>query len=180
MHIRRARPSDARAFAALARHEIEVGLPHGWTAARVARLLARPDTNAYALVEATAGPGEARTRAEAGLGGFSIARFDLEHGHLMLHAIAPGLRRRGFGRELLEWQLRAARTAGLTRLSLEVRARDDIARRFYTAFGFRAGARLPRYYAGREDALRMLLEPLPREGRADEARPPSGRRDGLS
>ena len=164
MRIRRAITGDARAFAALARSEIETGLPHGWTASRVARLLAAPDTNAYALV-----PGDGR-----GVGGFSVARLGFESGHLMLHAIAPGLRRHGFGRELLDWQVRAAITAGVSALTLEVRAGNDAARRFYAARGFQVERRLPRYYAGREDAVRMRLSPLAPDGRQP---PPSTRPD---
>lgn len=164
MRIRRATTSDAMAFAALARSEIERGLPHGWTATRIARLLAAPDTNAYALVPARG----------AGVGGFSIARLGFDDGHLMLHAIAPGLRRRGFGRELLDWQLRAAVTAGLVALTLEVRADNAAARRFYRARGFADERRLPLYYAGREDAVRMRLAPLV----ADGASPPSSARPG--
>ena len=162
--IRRARARDARAFAALARSEIETGLPHGWTAPRIARLLAHPDTNAYAL---------ASDRGD-GIGGLSIARFGLEHGHLMLHAIAPGLRRHGFGGELLAWQVRAASVAGLTRLTLEVRADNTEARHFYAARGFRDERRLPLYYAGREDGVRLRLEPLVEGGSPP---PPSARPD---
>ena len=154
MRIRRAGPRDARAFAALARSEIETGLPHRWTAARLTALLGSPDTNAYALVPAR-GPG---------IGGFSVARLGLDSGHLILHAIAPGLRRHGFGRELLDWQVRAAVTAGLTALTLEVRAGNADARHFYTTRGFRDECRLPRYYAGREDALRLRLDPLATNG----------------
>ena len=161
MRIRRAGPADARAIAALTRSEIERGLPHGWTAPRLARLLHDPDVNAYALVA-----------AEHGLGGFSLARFGPDKGHLMLHAIAPGLRRQGIGGELLDWQVRAASTAGLRRLSLEVRADNAIAQRFYRHQGFRVEGRLRRYYAGRDDALRMALEPLRHASRSS---PPTDR-----
>ena len=161
MRIRRAGPGDAHAIAALTRSEIERGLPHGWTAPRLARLLPHPDTNAYVLIS-----------ADGGLGGFSVARFELEKGHLMLHAIAPGLRRQGLGGELLDWQLRAASTAGLRRLSLEVRVDNAHAQRFYRGQGFRVEGRLRRYYAGRDDALRMALEPL---GHVSRSSPPADR-----
>jgi len=154
MQIRRARASDAHAFAALARSEIEAGLPHGWTVSRVSRLLARDDTNAYALVDTRGG----------GVGGLSVARLGLDDGHLILHAIAPGLRRRGFGRALLDWQRRAAVVAGVTRLTLEVRSGNAVARRFYAARGFAEGRHLALYYSGREDAVRMQLEPLVARG----------------
>lgn len=148
-------------MAAMTRSEIERGLPHGWTAPRLARLLRDPDVNAYVLVF-----------ADSDLGGLSVARFGPDKGHLMLHAIAPGLRRQGIGSELLDWQLRAAGTAGLRRLSIEVRADNMIAQRFYRNHGFRVEGRLRRYYAGRDDALRMALEPLRHASRSS---PPTDR-----
>ena len=146
---RRARTGDARAFAALSRSEIERGLPHAWTAPRIARLLARPDTNAYALAD-----------ARGGIGGFTIASFGATRAHLVLHAVTPGLRRAGFGTLLLDWQVRAGLVAGIESFGLEVRAGDAAAIRFYRASGFEPGERVPGYYAHREDALRMRLAPL--------------------
>jgi len=60
----------------------------------------------------------------------------------------------------MNWQIKAAQTAGLVDLSLEVRARNREARLFYQQVGFRFVERLPRYYCGREDAVRMQLSPV--------------------
>ena len=148
---RRARPADARAFAALARSEIERGLPAAWTAPRIARLLARADTNAYALAD-----------PRGGIGGFSIAAFGATGAHLVLHAVTPGLRRAGFGTLLMDWQIGAGLVAGIESMTLEARADDPVAVGFYRALGFEPGARLVGYYARHEDALRMRLAPLRR------------------
>ena len=160
MRIRRAGVGDALAFATLTRREIETGLPHGWTAPRLARLLADENTNAYALVADEVSDETGGARASRAPTGLSVARFGLERGHLMLHAIGAERRGRGLGRELLRWQIEAATIAGLTRLTLEVRSDNARARRFYERCGFRVARRLPRYYAARVDALRMVLEPL--------------------
>lgn len=154
---RRARTTDARAFAALSRLEIERGLPPSWTPRRLARLLARDDANAYALVD-----------ARGGIGGFSIASFGASTAHLVLHAVTPGLRRTGFGRLLLDWQVRAGLVAGVESMDLEVRAGNTAAIAFYRSSGFAPGERIRGYYDGREDALRMRLAPLLRVG-ADDA-----------
>lgn len=146
---RRAGPADARAFAALARSEIERGLPHGWTAPRLHRLLAREDTNAYALGDAS-----------GAIGGLSVATFRTARAHLTLHAVAPGLRRSGLGSLLLRWQIEAGLVAGIEAIELEVRAEDAAAVGFYRAHGFVPGTRVAGYYARREDALRMRLAPL--------------------
>ncbi len=155
LHPRRARPSDARAFAALSRTEIEHGLPPSWTAPRLARLLAREDVNAYALSD-----------HRGGIGGFSVASFGACTAHLVLHAVTPGLRRAGFGRRLLEWQIAAGLVAGIESFTLEVRAGNAGAIAFYVALGFERQERVERYYASREDALRLRLAPLHRSGGA--------------
>lgn len=154
MRPRRAHAADARAFAAISRSEIERGLPHSWTASRLKSLLARQDTNAYALVE------ENLPVSIAGIGGFSIASFGRTRAHLVLHAVTPGLRRLGYGRRLLEWQIGAAMTAGLGSLSLEVRASNREALAFYAAIGFESIGRVEGYYSSREDAISLRLAPL--------------------
>lgn len=146
--IRRAASSDVRAISALSRTEIEYGLPPNWTPVRLSRLLARADTNAYVLTQ-----GE-------GLSGFSIASFKSESAHLILHAVAPGLRRRGCGSQLLRWQIEAGVVAGVSRFTLEVRASNPEGIAFYAALGFEREARARRYYANGEDALRLCMSPL--------------------
>lgn len=89
------------------------------------------------------------------LAGFAIMRFSDEHAHLHLLAVAPGYRGRGVGRELVSWLEACARTAGIFRINLELRAANDGARAFYTALGYAECGIAEGYYAGREDALRM-------------------------
>ena len=92
----------------------------------------------------------------------------------MLHATAPGLRRAGFGALLLGWQIEAGLVAGIASMTLEVRAREAGAIAFYRALGFEPGATVRRYYAGREDALRMRLAPLAPPAPPRPSPPPPG------
>ena len=58
----------------------------------------------------------------------------------------------------MEWLLKSARVAGTASIHLELRSRNQAARRFYRALGFVETAYVPGYYRGREMALRMARE----------------------
>ena len=64
-------------------------------------------------------------------------------------AVAPGARRRGAGRLLLESAERHARAEGCCRLTLEVRADNAPARALYSSFGFAE----PEFGSGAEEML---------------------------
>lgn len=124
--IRRAIRSDAKAIAELSRTEIEHGLQQRWNAVQIAWILQRPETNAYTLL------------CNEQLKGFTIAGFGEAHMHLLLHAVAPSMRRRSLGRQLLQWQIDAAIVAGLAEATLEVRAGNAAAQAFYSCMAFDA------------------------------------------
>lgn len=92
--------------------------------------------------------------------GFSIASLGDVRAHLVLLAVERKWRNAGVGRELLDWQVRAAQTAGLADMSLEVRAGNRTAQLFYRSTGFVKIRELRRYYCSVEDAIRMRLSPL--------------------
>ncbi|MGH8189282.1 MAG: GNAT family N-acetyltransferase, partial [Steroidobacteraceae bacterium] len=52
----------------------------------------------------------------------------------------------------------SAVVAGLFTMGLEVRASNRGARRFYAALGYGETARLPDYYNGTEDAIRLVRD----------------------
>ena len=141
--LRLARAQDAPAIARLSRDQIETGL--GWTydAAKVARLIADPDVAALVAADARE------------LAGFALMQFGDEHAHLVLLAVHPRWRRQGVARRLMGWLLASARTAGMARLSLELRVGNAGARAFYRALGFEDAGLLPGYYRNGEAALRM-------------------------
>jgi len=74
---------------------------------------------------------------------------------LDLLAVAPFYRRLGVGRRLLEWLEKCAVVAGIDNVALEVRAANKGAQLFYQRMGYRIVTRIPGYYQGIEDALRM-------------------------
>jgi ribosomal-protein-alanine N-acetyltransferase len=130
--------ADLDALAALAE---EVGVT-GWSRASLASSLAGPDALAVA----------ARDAAGA-LEGFGLARRAADELELLLVAVAPGARRRGLGRALVEGLL--ARAAGARAAHLEVRASNRAAIALYERAGFVATGRRKSYYGASEDALIM-------------------------
>lgn len=142
--LRLARPADAQAIATISRDHIESGLGWKYDAARVRRSIGDRDTLVLVACERDV------------LAGFAIMDFGDERTHLVLLAVQPAKRRRGIGRAMLEWLLESARTAGIASVHLELRASNEAARRFYRALGFSETVLMPRYYGGREAAMRMV------------------------
>jgi ribosomal-protein-alanine N-acetyltransferase len=70
--------------------------------------------------------------------------------------VQPALRRRGIGRRLVDWLMESAVIAGMASVHLELRADNEAARRFYRALGFAETVLMPKYYNGREAAMRMI------------------------
>ena len=145
-----ARSADVQSIAEMSRRLVETGLPWTWTPERVLRHLRHPDSM---VITARAAGGDSPT-----LAGFAIMHFGDDIAHLNLLAVASAHQRLGFGRQLLNWLERSAITAGTFTLCLEVRARNPVALLFYRRLGFIETARLPRYYSGREDALRLMRD----------------------
>ena len=135
---------EAAAIAAMSRQLIEHGLAWSWDENRVERCLRNRDCVVLA----------ARDRRR--VVGFAIMEFYAVHAHLNLLAVQPGFQRQGIGKQLLEWLESSARTAGIFKVHLELRATNTGALAFYEKLGFRTTARKAAYYDGREDALRML------------------------
>jgi ribosomal-protein-alanine N-acetyltransferase len=134
---------DAPAIAAMSRQLIEHGLAWSWTENRIERCLRNRDCVVLA----------ARDRRR--VVGFAIMEFYAIHAHLNLLAVQPGYQRQGAGRQLLEWLEASARTAGIFKVHLELRASNDGALAFYERLGYRTTGSKPAYYDGREDAVRM-------------------------
>jgi ribosomal-protein-alanine N-acetyltransferase len=127
----------------MSRQLIEHGLAWSWSEERVERCLRNRDCVVLA----------ARDRRR--VVGFAIMEFYAIHAHLNLFAVQPGYQRQGVGRQLLEWLEASARTAGIFKVNLELRATNDRARVFYEKLEYRVVGRKAAYYDGREDAVRM-------------------------
>jgi ribosomal-protein-alanine N-acetyltransferase len=141
--IRLAAPGDAARIAEMSRDFIEHGLGWAWDAERVARRIRNRATN---VVVAQSG---------ADIVGFALMEYHDVDAHLLLFGVEPIYRSRGIGSQLLSWLETTAATAGIEMIFLEARATNSIARAFYKARGYRELAILPRYYSGREDAVRI-------------------------
>jgi ribosomal-protein-alanine N-acetyltransferase len=143
IEMRLARPEDARRISLMSRDLIERGLPWSWGTARVTQEIRCPDT--VVLIAC---------RREL-IVGFAVMRFLQESAHLNLLAVDVRYQRLGIGRRLIEWLEKSAQVAGTFIISLEVRVTNERARAFYRRLGYTELARIPRYYSGREAAMRM-------------------------
>jgi ribosomal-protein-alanine N-acetyltransferase len=155
LEISVARAADAQIIAEMSRRLVETGLPWTWTPARVARHIHHPDSMVITARPATTG--------STTLAAFAIMHFGDDIAHLNLLAVDSRWQRRGLGRRLVQWLEHSAITAGTFTVCLEVRARNPVALLFYRDLGFDETGRVPRYYSGREDALRLskdLRHPL--------------------
>ena len=150
--VRLAEAGDARAIAEMSRDFIESGLGWRYDPASIQRALRRRETTVLVASERpTYVAGE-----RPALSGFAVMDFGDERAHLVLLAVQPVLRRRGIGRRLVDWLMESAVIAGMASVHLELRADNEAARRFYRALGFSETVLMPRYYNGREAAMRMI------------------------
>jgi len=145
--MRLAHGGDIHEIAVMSRCLIEVGL-RGWTwhPTRVARAINARET--CVLVAETRGH----------LGGFAITEFGDTRAHLSLLAVKPTHQRCGIGLAMIEWIVESALTAGIGRISVEMRANNFAARSFYEALGFAHVQYLAGYYQTVEGAIRMRRE----------------------
>ncbi|MDX1488951.1 MAG: GNAT family N-acetyltransferase [Acidiferrobacterales bacterium] len=138
-----ANSSDARRIGLMSRDLIEHGLPWSWDSARITQQIRCHDTVVLTAWD------------KREIVGFAIMRFLEESAHLNLLAVDAPYQGRGVGRRLVEWLEQSARVAGTFIISLEVRLSNQGARTFYRKLGYTELARIPRYYASREAAMRM-------------------------
>ena len=144
VEMRLAKPGHGDRMARMSRRLIEVGLPWWcWTPKRMAKVILAPDTIALVAIDGKT------------LVGFAVMHFGDDNAHLNLLAVEPAYRRRRIGKELLEWLEESCVIAGVVKISLEVRAKNGAAIRFYESLGYEKGERISRYYCGEEDAVRM-------------------------
>jgi len=150
-----ANASDAQPMAVMARDLVEVGLGWEYRRDRIAGMIADRDTTAIV------------TRDGPRVAGFAIMTFGQERGHLVLLAVRPSHQRCGIGHRMAAWLTETALVAGAASLHVELRVTNLSALAFYKSQGFSETLRVPRYYRGREAAVRMIRllrnpgEPLP-------------------
>ena len=141
-----ARIGDVPAIAQMSRVLLEQGLPWHWTPRRVAAHMRQRDS---LLVVA---------KDNRELVGFVMASFGDAAVHVALLAVAASRQRCGAGRRLVAWVEESAVAAGLFKISLEVRAGNRPALRFYAALGYTQSGVLDGYYSGIEDAISLVRD----------------------
>lgn len=144
IQIQLARREDADAIARMSRDFVEYGLSWRWHKHRVLHAIGNPDTNCAITTD-----GDQLT-------GFAIALFAQHQAHIALLAVHPDYQRKGIGQQLVRWQELSATTAGINRLSLEVRRGNHAAIRFYEQLGYVTDGVISGYYENKEDALKMV------------------------
>lgn len=107
-----------------------------WSAGQLGGTLARPEAFARRLVA----DGEVR--------GFTLCREIGPDVELLLVAVTPEARQRGFAGRLIDAALGDASARGAMDMFLEVRANNDAALRLYRSHGFAEVGRRPDYYGG--------------------------------
>lgn len=85
----------------------------------------------------------------------------LDEAHITNIAVHPAFRGRGIGRRILRELIKRAALRGATKMTLEVRPSNLIARKLYQDLGFKEKGVRKRYYQdNHEDAIIMWLEDL--------------------
>ena len=141
--VRLATLGDAPAIARFSRDFIEQGLPWSYTRERIARAIQRETTNVAVVNE------------QETLRAFGIMDYGDTAAHLVLLGVQVTERRRGLGSYILSWLEQCAVTAGLRRIGVEARADNPQAIAFYQQQGYRVRNRIPGYYQGILEAVRL-------------------------
>lgn len=144
--IRLGLPTDVHRIAGMSRDYIETGLGWRWTPSRILAALRAPDVNLAVACK------------DEQLAGFGLMQYQDDEAHLILLAVDSGCRRNGVATALVSWLERCALTAGIGTIYLEARAGNSAARAFYRRLGYHEIARVPGYYQGREDGVRIARD----------------------
>jgi ribosomal-protein-alanine N-acetyltransferase len=105
----------------------------------------------------SAGQGLSFTAAAGGdTLGYLLAEKVLDECHIIRIAVREGMREKGIGKGMMEKLFEEAKTKGIKKYYLEVRASNSAARGFYRKMGFAEAYTRKKYYAdNNEDAVFM-------------------------
>ncbi|HEX9345979.1 MAG TPA: ribosomal protein S18-alanine N-acetyltransferase [Gemmatimonadales bacterium] len=110
-------------------------------------------SDAHFLVVEASGPGG------GAIAGYVVALDAADEGEILNLAVAPGGRRNGLGRALVQHILEALTARGVRQVYLEVRESNGPARALYAAQGFKEVGRRTEYYRRPvEDAIVLRLD----------------------
>lgn len=156
----RFQPLDASWASEVAALETEVMGSDAWNEAQIIDDLPRADRTwwaAFLTTDETTRAVSHETDTLVGYAGGWIVDGEVQ---ILKVASSPDQRRRGIARSLMEHVANDARDLGAHELSLEVRASNTGAHRFYEHLGLENIGTRPRYYSDKEDAF-IFKGPLP-------------------
>ena len=142
-NISLARPGDASAIAVLSRDVIEHGLGWNWDRERILKAIRDPSINVAVV------------RSSDSVRGFGIMQYGETTAHLCLLGVQAALQGKSLGEALLSWLEKSAVTAGIECVNVEARADNPRGIDFYVKRGYRIQGRVPGYYGGIIDAVRL-------------------------
>lgn len=123
-----------------------------WSRSQLLAALILPETRAV-LIDDT---GNLSPRDYSNVVGFALLRRVLDEEELLLIAIAPEARGKGFGGRLLDRCVETSRDGRCAKIFLEMRD-DNPARHLYHAHGFKAVGLRRDYYTGRDGKRRNAI-----------------------
>lgn len=97
-------------------------------------------------------------RASKRLLGYVMGEWQEGSAEIISLAVQPECRGQGLGRKLLHRLLARIGRAGVSKVSLMVRADNQVAINLYRSMGFRRLRRVQAYYMDGQDAIRMILD----------------------
>jgi ribosomal protein S18 acetylase RimI-like enzyme len=133
--------SDVDEIGALSREYVEYGLGWKYTPERLLKLIRNRTKNVVVA------------RKGNKLAGFGIMSYSEDSANLDLLAVKIRYRRRGIGRQIVEWLEVVARTAGIANIFVQVRKLNRGAIKFYRRLGFNVIDEKRGYYRGQETGV---------------------------
>ena len=131
---------------------------HGWSPTAFRRELTTNGAARYLVLEDT----------ENGIVAFGGLWLMFDEAHVVTVAVEIGLRRKGYGRIVVDGLVRLAQALGMANATLECRVSNEAARALYRDYGFyEVGARKAYYADNNEDAVIMTTEPFSNEAYQD-------------
>lgn len=144
--LRLAKLKDATQIGNISRTIIEYGLGWSWTPQRIVNNIKDKNTNVVVAEECDQ------------IIGFAVMLYLKNEAHLNLFGVDPNYQRQGIGTKLIEWLEQTALVSGIGIIYLETRISNKAGRKFYQKLGYNAIQHIPRYYDGKETAIRLAKD----------------------
>ena len=144
--IRLATADDAVKIGNMGRKTIQDSLDWSWSPSYVLGKIQSNDTNVVVATD------------DGKIIGFAMMKYTLNHAHLLLLAVPVKKSQLGVGDDMVDWLEKIALLGGTTFVYAETHLKDIEAREFYHRLGYKSVQHIPRYYHGKETAIRFAKE----------------------